>query len=76
MWFSGIIPVIRLNGGRNGLDNHCLTSVFIEFCIGELFMNLAFSKFCAYAYMCGPPFDLLMFFVVMPGLIICTADGI
>ena len=66
----GVIPIIRLNGDRNGLGNHCITSVFIEFCIGELFIILAFSKFCAYAYMSGPHFDLLMFFVFMPGLIV------
>ena len=75
--FTGIIPVIRLNRDRNGLDTHCLTSVYIEFCIYELFIILDFSKFSTYAYMSGTSFDILKFPVFMPGLFNkYTANGI
>ena len=66
---TGLIPIIRFNGDRNGLDSHCITSVFIEFCIGELFIIFDFSRFSAYAYMSGTPFDLLRSSVFMPDLI-------
>ena len=44
---NGIIPIIRLNGDRNGLGNHCITSVLIEFCIGELFIFFLDVPLCS-----------------------------